>query len=98
MTARCRFRIAVVTILVASLLTFLVDTGCKYVLNSYESAVSKSDNDLPAQTIGEARKRGSLTSELTCTPCHFVVDGSPIVIGECWVEQRTRREPHLVWF
>ena len=98
MTWRTRIRIALTTAVIGAAGLFLIATGCKHVLNEFRSGLSQADKGFPTHSAAEARRRGSLVAELTCTPGSFVADGSPLTIGECWIEQASEPVPHFVWW
>jgi hypothetical protein len=77
---------------------FLFATGCKYVVNEFNSAISKAETGVPTHSATEARRRGTLVAELTCSPSVLEVDALPMIVGECWIEQASQPHPCFVWW
>jgi hypothetical protein len=98
LSSRARIGIAITTAAIGVVVLFLIATGCKYLLNEYESAVSKSETVIPSRSVAEARDRGALVAELTSSPDSLEVDGTVIAVSECWIEQASRPHPHFVWW
>jgi len=98
MTWRKRIRVTVTTAIISIATMFLFATGCQYVVNELNSAVSKGEKGVPTHSATEARRRGTLVAELTSSPSVLQVDGSPVVVGECWIEQASQPHRHLVWW
>jgi hypothetical protein len=97
MTWRTRIRIALTTAFISIATMFLFATGCKYVANEIDSAISKAEKGVPTHSATDARRRGTLVAELTCSPRVLEVDGSPVMVGECWIERASQPHPHFVW-